>query len=64
MINFTKLASMPVKLLMHILEVWIGHVRVNLGGGDVAVAEHGLHAAQVGAVHEQVGGERVAHGVR
>ena len=36
---------------------------VNLGGGDIGVAEHGLNRAEVGAVHEKVGGERVAEGV-
>ncbi len=36
---------------------------VNLGGGQVAVAQQQLHDAQVGAVIEQVGGEGVAQGV-
>jgi len=39
-------------------------VGVNLGGGDIGVAEEALDAADVGAVHEQVGGETVAQGVR
>ncbi len=30
----------------------VGDVSVNLGGGDVGVAEHGLDGAEVGAVHE------------
>lgn len=36
---------------------------VDLGGGDVGVAEHGLDGAEVGAVHEEVSGEAVAEGV-
>ncbi len=41
-------------------KVGVGDVSVDLGGGDVGVAEHGLDAAEVGAVHEEVGGERVS----
>lgn len=33
---------------------------VDLGGCDVAVAEHRLHAPEVGAVHEQVGCKAMA----
>ena len=39
-------------------------MRVELGGGDVGVAEHLLQRAQVAAAGEQVGGERVAQRVR
>ena len=35
-------------------------VGVDLGGGDVGVAEHFLDDAEVGAVVEEVGGEAVA----
>lgn len=48
---------------MDLAEVGIGDVRVDLGGGDVSVSEHGLDGAKVGAVHEKVGGERMAEGV-
>ena len=34
------------------LEVWVGDVGVNLGSRDVTVSEHGLHGAQVGAIHQ------------
>ena len=37
----------------------VGDVGVDLGGGDVGMAEHGLDGAEVGAVHEEVGGEGV-----
>ena len=36
---------------------------IDLGGGDIAVPQHRLNRAQVGAIHQQVGGERVAQGV-
>ncbi len=35
-------------------------VGVDLGGGDIGVAEHFLDDAEVGAVVEEVGGEAVA----
>ena len=34
-------------------------MRIDLGGADVGMAQHGLHAAQVGATFEQMGGEGV-----
>lgn len=41
-----------MKLLMHFFEVWISDMRINLGGGNVAVAQHALHTANVGAIHQ------------
>lgn len=49
---------------MDFFQVEVGDVGVDLGGGDVGVAEHGLDGADVGAVHEEVGSETVAEGVR
>ena len=37
---------------------------VDLGGGDVGMAEQHLHRAQIGAAFEQMGGEGVAQDVR
>lgn len=48
---------------MDFAEVGVGDVGIDLGGGDVGVAEHGLDGADVGAVHEEVGGEAVAESV-
>lgn len=48
---------------MDFFEVGIGDVGVDLSGGDVGVAEHGLDGAKVSAVHEEVSGEAVAQGV-
>ena len=48
---------------MDFAEVVVGDVGVNLGGADVGVAEHGLDGTEVGAVHEEVSGERVTEGV-
>jgi len=42
---------MPMEFLVDRPEVGVGDVGVDLGGGDVAVAEQGLDRAQVGAVH-------------
>ena len=52
-----------MKLLEDVAQVLVGDVGVDLCGADVAVAEHALNATQVGAVHQQVGREAVAHGV-
>src|SRR5918995_3304526 len=42
----------------------VGYVRVELRRAEVGVAQHLLHAAQVRAALEQVGGEGVAEQVR
>ncbi len=52
-----------VKFLVDFFEVGVGDMGVDLGGADVGVAEHGLNGAEVGAVHEEVGGEAVTEGV-
>ena len=49
---------------MDLFEVGVGDVGIDLSGADVGVAEHGLNGAEVGAVHEEVGGEAVTEGVR
>ncbi len=41
----------------------VGDVSVDLGGGDVGVAKHCLDGANVGAVHEEIGGKAVAESV-
>ena len=42
---------------MNFFEVFVGYVCIHLGGRNVAVSKHALHAPQVSAVHEQVCGE-------
>jgi hypothetical protein len=49
--------------LHHLGQVIARHVGVDLGGGDVGVAQQGLDDAQVGAAFQQVGGEGVAQDV-
>ena len=41
-----------------------GDVRINLRGGEIAVAEQHLHHAQVGAVIDEMGRKGMAQGVR
>ena len=41
-----------MEFTMNIAQVLVGDVGVNLCGADVAVAQHALDAAQVGAVHQ------------
>ena len=43
---------MAMKALMHLAQVRIGNVSIHLGRGDIAVAEHGLYATEVGTIHQ------------
>jgi hypothetical protein len=60
--------GMPVPLLSRprmggvvgFLEAFAGDVGVDLRGGEAGVAEHGLHASQVGSGVEEMGGEAVS----
>ena len=38
----------------------VGDMSVNLGGTDVRMAEKRLNGAEIGAVHEEIGGERMS----
>ena len=44
------LPPLPVKCPVHVMEVLVGNVRVDLGGGDVSVTQQGLHGAEIGAI--------------
>ena len=56
--------QVALKFVVHFLEMRVGYVSVDLGGGDIAVPQHRLNRAQVGAIHQQVGSKRVAQSVR
>ena len=49
---------------MYLLELLVGDVGVDLGGGDGRVAEHGLDAADVSAIGKKIGSKAVTKGVR
>ncbi len=53
-----------VRAEVGVLQALGGEVRVDLGGGEVGVAEHLLQRAQVAAAREQVRGKGVAQRVR
>jgi deoxyinosine 3'endonuclease (endonuclease V) len=53
-----------VKFFVDVAEFAVGYVGVNLGSGNIGVAKHALHSAQVGAVAKKVGRERVTQNVR
>ena len=40
-----------MKFVVDFFEVGVGDVSVDLSGGDVGVAEHGLDSTEVGAIH-------------
>lgn len=52
-----------VILAVHVLELGFVHVRIDLGGGYVRMAEQFLHDAEVGAAGEQMRGEAMPQGV-
>ena len=56
-------AGFGVETVVDFFEVGVGDVGVNLGSGDVGMAEHGLDRTQVGAIHEKVSSEAVAQSV-
>ena len=62
-IYYSTLVGVGVEAGVDLFEMLVGDVGVDLGGGDVGVAEQGLDGAEVGAVHEKVGSEAVAEGV-
>ncbi len=51
------MSTSRVVLADGLLELVARDVGVDLGGGDVLVAQQELHRAQVGAVLQQVGGK-------
>src|ERR1044071_544772 len=54
-------SSLPrMKLPVHFFEPRTVDVCIDLGGGNIGVAEHRLHGSQIGAAFEQMGRERVA----
>lgn len=52
-----------MKIFVDISQLFVRHMCVDLGGGDIGVAEEGLDGAEVGAVAQQIGGERMADSV-
>ncbi len=56
-------AGFGVETVVDFFEVGVGDMGVNLGSGDVGMAEHSLDRSQIGAIHEEVGGETMAQGV-
>ena len=53
-----------MEFFVDVVQTFVGDMRVDLRGGNVGVAEHGLDGAQVGAVLQEVGGKAVAYNMR
>ena len=45
---------------MRVFQSRSSHVRINLSGRDIGMAEHRLHGTEIGAAFEKVGGEGMA----
>ena len=56
--------SPGMKFFMDIFQSVLVNMGVYLGGGNVGVAEHHLHCAQIGTVAEKMGGKRMADHMR
>lgn len=52
-----------MKLLVDVAQMLVRDMSVHLCRADVAVAQHGLHRPQVGAIHKKVGCITMAHRV-
>ena len=50
--------------LIYLLQPFLQYMRVNLGRGNVTVAQHQLNRSQISAPLEQVRGKRMSHQVR
>src|SRR3989344_4483375 len=61
--GFFLFPPLAVEFFMHLAEVFVSYVRVDLRSGYVGVAKERLHRAEVGAVFEQVGGKAMAYHV-
>ena len=59
-----KLSSPWMMLCDQILQALLRHVRINLGRGQVTMAQHHLYRAQVGPIIHQMSGKGMAKRVR
>lgn len=46
-----------VECFVDFAELLVGDMGVDLRGGDIRVAEEFLHGADIGSVHQEIGGE-------
>ena len=53
-----------MELVEHLAKALARDMGVDLGGGDIGVAEHGLKRSQVGSVFQQMSGEGMPQNVR
>ena len=53
-----------MELLVNAFEAVLVDMGVNLGGGDIGMAEHFLHDTQIGPAAEKMRGERMPQHVR
>jgi hypothetical protein len=60
LVSLTLTARMGVRTEIRVTSPCVRNMGVDLGRAQVRVAEHLLHAAQVGPSFEEVGGEGVA----
>lgn len=57
---FNGFLATGMKLLVDRFESFLVNMGVNLGCGDVGMAEHNLYRTKIGAMCKEVGGKRMA----
>ena len=62
--KFLGLPSFSVKFLMDVMQVFVGHMGINLGGSNICVPEKCLHRTKVSPVTEEVRREAMTDYVR
>lgn len=56
---FIGLFCFRMEFVMYFLEVGVGDVGVDLRGGYISMAKHGLDSTEIGSVHKKVCSKRM-----
>ena len=63
-LHLTLFPALSVERFVHVAQLSIRDVRVDLRGGDAGVAQERLHRTQVRTTHEEISGEGMPKRVR
>ena len=51
-------------LLMNLFQTLAGDMGIDLGGGNIGMAQHDLHGPEIGAMFQEMAGKGMAQGMR